>query len=256
MKRINLFPIIFCICFYSYSQTGCTDAQAHIVYAFNNAKNSLKANNITHLKFYANKALEAFERVQEALDDCNCAEVEAYTIESIEKLYKVPPIAKMAEAQYFVGKAKENAQKIITALDYCTVSDKGSSVVSVASSDDQDLSELEKEQLKLKQQQEALIKKQNALKQQLAKQKEAELNVEKQQLIVKSNAAISKNIQAYNELLDACHCNTEISDGSVKQNDKELMSKSVDEIKSYYLKSIKDLTSNYMNMLSTCDNED
>jgi len=257
MKRINLFPIIFCLCFYSFSQSGCTDAQAHIVYAFNNAKNSLKANNITHLKFYANKALEAFERVQEALDDCNCADVEAYTIESIEKLYRVPPIAKMAEAQYFVGKAKENAQKIITALDYCTVTDQGStSVTTTTSSDNQDLTDLEKEQLKLKQQQEALIQKQKALKQQLAKQKEAELNIEKQQLIVKSNAAISKNIQAYNELLDACHCNTEITDGNVKQNETQLMSKSVEEIKSYYLKSIKDLTSNYMNMLSTCDNED
>ena len=111
--------------------------------------------------------MEAFERVQEALDDCNCADVEAYTIESIEKLYRVPPIAKMAEAQYFVGKAKENAQKIITALDYCTVTDQGStSVTTTTSSDNQDLTDLEKEQLKLKQQQEALIQKQKALKQQ------------------------------------------------------------------------------------------
>jgi hypothetical protein len=256
MKRINLFPIIFCICFYSFSQSGCTDAQAHIVYAFNNAKNSLKANNITHLKHYANKALEAFERVQDALNDCNCADVENYTIESIQKLSKVPPIPKMAEAQYFVGKAKENAQKIITALDYCTISDQSTTSVTSISLDDQDVSNLEREQLKLKQQQEALIRKQNALKQQLAKQKEEEQNIEKQQLIVKSNAAISKNILAYNELLDACHCNTEISEGKATQNEKQLMTKSVEEIKSYYLKSIKDLTSNYMKMLSTCDNGD
>jgi hypothetical protein len=160
----------------------------------------------------------------------------------------------MAEAQYFVGRAKDYAQKIITALDYCTVPDK-STTSETTSFDDQDLTDLEKEQLKLKQQQDALLQKQKALKQQMAKQKEEELFIEKQQLIVKSNAAISKNIQAYNELMDACHCNSEVSDGNVKQNDKQLMSKSVDEIRTYYIKSIKDLTSNYMTMLSTCDNE-
>jgi hypothetical protein len=254
MKKISLFPVIFCCFSIGFSQSDCSNAQSHIVYAFNNAKNALKANNITHLKFYANKALESFEKVQSAMETCNCADVENYTLESIERLSKVPPIDKMAEAQYFVGRAKDYAQKIITALDYCTIPDKSTTSVTT-SFDDQDLSDLEKEQLKLKQQQEALLQKQNALKQQMAKQKEEELFIEKQQLIVKSNAAISKNIQAYNELLDACHCNSEVSDGNVKQNDKQLMSKSDDEIRTYYIKSIKDLTSNYMTMLSTCDNE-
>ncbi len=251
MKRTYLFPIIFFVYITSYSQSGCSDAQAHIVYAFNNAKNSLEANNITHLKFYANKALEAFERVQSALSNCNCQNVENYTYESIQKLNKVPAIDKMHDAQYFVGKAKEYAQKIITALDYCTASEQG---VTLASYDE--LSDLEKEQLKLKQQQEALQTQQEALKQQLAKQKKEELLIEKQQLIIKSNAAISKNIEAYNELLNACNCNTATQENSTAENEGELILKSVDEIKTYYIKSIKDLTSNYMNMLSTCDNED
>lgn len=222
-----------------------------MVYAYNNAKTSLKANNMTHLKFYANKALEAFERVHGILGECHCESVEFYTYESIQKLNKVPSIEKMHDAQYFVGKAKEYALKIITALDYCTASNEG---VTLASFDD--LSELEQEQLKLKQQQQALQQQQEALKRQLAKQKEEELLIEKQQLIIKSNAAISKNIQAYNELLNACNCNTMIHEKTSGNNESELMSKSVDEIKTHYLKSIKDLTSNYMNMLSTCDAED
>ncbi len=251
MKRTYLFPIIFFVCFHNYSQSGCADAQAHIVYAFNNAKNSLEANNITHLKFYANKALEAFERVQSVLGTCNCETVENYTFESIQKLNKVPAIDKMHDAQYFVGKAKEYAQKIITALDYCTASNEGVTLASY-----NELSDLEQEQLKLKQQQEALQQQQEALKQQLAKQKEEELFLEKQQLIIKTNAAIEKNIEAYTELLNACNCNTPIHDNASNNNESELISKSVDEIKRHYIKSIKDLTSNYMNMLSTCDNED
>lgn len=251
MKKISLFAFIFCCFSIGFSQSDCSSAQAHIVYAFNNAKNSLKANNITHLKFYANKALVSFEKVQSALETCNCADVENYTLESIEKLSKVPPIEKMAEAQYFVGKAKEYAQKIITALDYCTLSD--TSTASTVT--DYEITDLEKEQLKLKQQQEALKQQQEAIKKQLAKQKKEELLIEKQQLIVKTNAAISKNIKAYNEVLDACQCHTTIPDNAPKQSDNQLMSKSVDEIRTYYIKSIKDLTSNYMNMLSTCDNE-
>jgi hypothetical protein len=252
MKKIYLFSFIFCSYVCSFSQTDCSNAQAHIVYAFNNAKNALEANNITHLKFYANKSLDAFERVQSALETCHCESVENYTFESIEKLSKVPPIEKMAEAQYFVGKAKEYAQKIITALDYCTLSDN--STASVVT--DYEITDLEKEQLKLKQQQEALKRQQEAIKQQLSKQKKEELLIEKQQLIIKTNAAISKNIQAYNDVLNACQCHTEIPVNTAKQNTDQLMSKSVDEIRTYYIKSIKDLTSNYMNMLSTCDNED
>ena len=205
---------------------------------------------MTDLKFYANKALESFKKVQSVLGTCNCENVENYTYESIQKLSKVPNAIKRQDAQYFVAKARDYAQKIITDLDYCTASNEG---ITLASSDE--MTDLEKEQLKLKQQQEAILRQQEALKQKLAKQKEEELFIEKQQLIIKSNAAISKNIEAYNELLDACHCNTATTDKNVEQTNAQLMSKSMDEIKMYYLKSIKDLTANYMNMLSTCDTE-
>lgn len=251
MKKFFLFPLIFCFYSICFSQTDCSYSQSHIVYAFNNAKNALESNNITHLKFYANKSLEAFERVQSTLGTCKCAEVENHTFESIEKLSKVPPIEKMAEAQYFVGKAKDLAQKIITALDYCTLQDNSST----SAITNYETSDLEKEQLKLKQKQEALLKQQETLNKQLAKQKEEELWIEKQQLISKTNTAISKNIQAYNDILNACKCHTVFPDNTSKQNEKELMTKSVDEIRTYYIKSIKDLTSNYMTMLSTCDNE-
>jgi len=251
MKNILLFPFIFCVHFSSFSQSGCSDAQAYIVYAFNNTKTALEANNLTDLKFYANKALDNFKHVHKVLGTCNCKNVENYTYESIQKLSKVPPIEKKIQAQYFVGKAKDYAQKIITALDYCTASDQG---VTLAS--DNEVTDLEQEQLKLKRQQEALLKQQEALKQKLAKQRKEELFIEKQQLIAKSNAAISKNIQAYNELLDACNCHTEIPEDNGKQEGDRLISKSMKEIKAYYIQSAKDLTSDYMNMISTCDNED
>lgn len=250
MKKILLFLFLFCTYITSFSQSGCSDAQAHIIYAFNNAKDALESNNLTDVKYYGSKTLGSFKSVKKVIGDCNCENVESYTYESIEKLSKVANTKKMSDAKYFVAKSKEYAQKIITALDYCTVSEQNQSVTNY------EINDLEKEQLKLKQQQEQILKKQEDLKKQLAKQKEEELFIEKQQLILKSNTAISNNIQAYNELLNACNCNSEIQNNNEKQNDNQLMSKSVDEIKSYYIKSIKDLNSNYMNMLSNCDKTD
>ena len=250
MKKIFLFSLFAIPYFNSFSQSTCSDAQSHIFYAFNNAKDGLESNNITDVKYYAKKTLESFKSVQQVLGNCQCENVENYTYESIQKLSKVPRTEKMSDAKYFVAKAKDYAQKIITALDYCTVSDNSFANVST-----DELSDLEIEELKLKKQQEELLKQQVALKQKLNKQKEEELRIEKQQLIAKSNTALLKNINAYNEVLNVCQCTDKIMGNDLKKNEDLLMSKSVDEIRTYYISSIKDLTSNYMTILSSCDTE-
>ena len=258
MKIISLFPLLFCTYFISFSQSGCLDAQAHIIYAFNNAKDGLESNNLTDVKYYAQKTLESFKNVQSVLGDCDCENVENLTYESIQKLSKVPRTEKMSDAKYFVAKSKDNSQKIITALDYCTVTNKGISIVTdkeISPVIDDKLSHLEKEQLKLKQQQEALLKQQEALHQKMLKQKEADLRIEKQQLITISNAGLVKNIKAYNEVLHVCHCGTSIPDNYIGINNDQLMSKSIDEIRTYYIASSKDLTSSYLDLLNTCDSK-
>lgn len=248
MKILYLITLSFCTYFIGFSQNGCADAQAHIFYAYNNAKDGLESNNLTDVKYYAKKTLESYISVQNVLGTCDCENVENFTYESIQKLSKVAGTKKMSDAKYFVAKSKDYAQKIITSLDYCTVEVKSTTTVM-----NDDLSNLENEQLKLKQQQEELIKQQEALKQKLDNQKEEGLRIEKQQLIAKSNAALLKNIEAYNEILDACKCKTSISDNPSINSNNQLMTKSVDEIRSYYIITIQELTSNYMSMLSTCD---
>ena len=89
----------------------------------------------------------------------------------------------------------------------------------------------------------------------MLKQKEAELRIEKQQLITVSNAALVKNIKANNEVLHVCHCDTSIPDNYIDVNNDELMSKSIDEIRAYYIASSKDLTSSYLDILNTCDSK-
>jgi hypothetical protein len=258
MKIISLFPLLFCTYFISFSQTGCLDAQAHIIYAFNNAKDGLESNNITDVKYYAQKTLESFKNVQSVLGDCDCENVENLTYESIQKLSKVTRTEKMSDAKYFVAKSKDNSQKIITALDYCTVTNKGTSTVTdkgISPVIDDKLSYLEKEQLKLKQQQKELLKQQEALNQKMLKQKEADLSIEKQQLITISNAALIKNIKAYNEVLHVCHCGTSIPDNYIEISGDQLMTKSIDEIRTYYIASSKNLTSSYLELLNNCDSK-
>ena len=202
--------------------------------------------------------MESFKNVQSVLENCDCENVENLTYESIQKLSKVPRTEKMSDAKYFVAKSKDNSQKIITALDYCTVANTEKSTVTDEEINpvfDDKLSHLEKEQLKLKQQQEALLKQQEALHQKMLKQKETDLRIEKQQLITISNAALVKNIKAYNEVLQVCHCGTSIPDNYISISNDQLMSKSIYEIRTYYIASSKDLTSSYLDMLNTCDSK-
>lgn len=230
-----------------FAQQNCSDAQLHIVYAFNNAKLSLEANNLTHLKHYAEKSLQAFERVNSSLGNCDCTNVADLTYMSIDKLSKVEEQEKMHEAQYFVGKAKKFAQEIITELDHCTIyTSKEEELV--------ELSALEREQLKLKQEQEAIKQKQEELKQKLAEQARQEQYLAKEQLIIQTEAALNQNLKAYQDLLEACDCKKNVTIAPEKSSKDSLINKSIRDIRKHYLESFKTLTTDYIATLDDCEN--
>lgn len=250
MKKTYLFFFsLIAISHISFAQNNCTDAQLHIVYAFNNAKLSLEANNLTHLKHYAEKSLEAFKRVDASLTNCDCNNVADLTYMSIDKLSNVEEQEKMHEAQYFVGKAKKFAQEIITELDLCTVyTSKEEELV--------ELSALEKEQLKLKQEQEQIRLKQEELKQKLAEQAKQEQFLAKEQLIIQTEAALNQNLKAYQDLLEACDCKKNVTIVPEKSSKDSLINKSIKDIRKHYLESFKSLTTDYMATLDDCEDLD
>lgn len=230
-----------------YGQTACDDANSDLIYAYSHVKSSYNSNNISHLKYYANRSLEVFERSKKKLKECGCETAFDLAFEAAQLLSKVESAESYEDGRFFVKRARDIAQQSVTELDKCTVPTKD---IQVNNGSDQ-LSSLQVEQEKLKQQQEELKQRAEEIKIKMAEQNEMALKLKKEELINSYKSVISSNIESYNNALKVCNCDSKL----IKLEDKntDVSEKSIEEIKSYYLNSLKGLTSNYLVQLNTCD---
>lgn len=228
-----------------YGQTACDDANSDLIYAYSNVKSSYESNNKDHLKYYAKRSKEAFERSKKNLKACGCITSYDLAYEAVQLLSKVETAETFEDGRFFVKRAKEIGQQSITELDKFTVPTKDTPV-----DNSQSLSSLQIEQEKLKKQQEELKLRAEEIKMKMAEQDEMALKLKKEEMINSYKSVISSNVESYNSALKVCNCNQSL----IKLEDKniDVSEKSVDEIKLYYLNSLKGLTSNYLAQLNTC----
>jgi|SRR5690606_18008948 len=228
------------------AQNACDDANSDLIYAYSHVKTSYNANNISHLKHYANRSLESFERSKTKLKECGCETAFDLAFESAELLSKVEAAETYEDGRFFVKRARDIAQESVTALDKCTVPTSDA-----PASNNSQLSSLQQEQEKLKQQQEELKRRAEEINVKLAEQNEMELKLKKEQMINSYKSAISSNIESYNNALSVCNCAS--SPIKLENNTVDVSQKSLDEIKTYYLNSLKGITSNYLAQLNSCN---
>lgn len=229
-----------------FSQTSCDDANSDLIYAYSHVKSSYNANNISHLKYYANRSLESFERSKKKLKECGCETAYDLAFEAAQLLIKVETAESFEDGRFFVKRARDIAQESVTELDKCTIPTKDAPVVT----NNQELSSLQMEQETLRKQQEALKIRAEELKVKMAEQNEMELKLQKEAMINSYKSAISSNIESYNNALKVCNC----SNAAIKQENHniDVSQKSVEEIKIFYLNSLKGITSNYLAQLDLC----
>src|SRR5690606_2110365 len=227
-----------------FGQNACDDANSDLIYAYSHVKSSYNANNISHLKYYANRSLESFERSKEKLKECGCETAFDLAFESAQLLSKVETAETYEDGRFFVKRARDIAQESVTALDKCTVA-----TTNPANGDSQ-LSSLQMEQEKLKQQQEELKRRAEEINVKLAEQNEMELKLKKEQMINSYKSAISSHVESYNNALKICDCTN--SSIKIEDNAVDVSQKSLEEIKTYYLNNLKGLTSNYLAQLNSC----
>lgn len=230
-----------------FAQNACDDANSDLIYAYSHVKSSYNANNISHLKYYANRSLESFERSKKKLKECGCETAYDLAFESAQLLSKVETAETYEDGRFFVKRARDIAQESVTALDKCTVS---TSSPMTSSTGDSQLSSLQMEQERLKQQQEELKRRAEEINAKLAQQNEMELKLKKEQMINSYKSAISSNVESYNNSLKVCNC---ISSLIKVEDNTDVSTKSLEEIKTYYLNSLKGLTSNYLAQLNSCN---
>lgn len=242
MKKNYLFFLFITVYMQSFAQLSCEDAHSDVIYAYSHVKSAYDSNNITHLKYYSKKSLDAFNRAKVKLNACNCEASYNNAYDASELLDKVSNSETFEDGRFYVKRARDIAKKVIDELELCTQ----------LSVEDEALAELESEQFKLKQQQIELNLKEEEIKLKLAERDAKELRLKKEQLIKRNELALTANVKTFNDVLNACECGTEISE--IKRDKEVFLSKNLDEIKANYLTIIKSITNNYLQKLSACDN--
>ena len=248
MKNYYLFLVLL-VSFNFYGQSNCEEANSYLVIAYSHVKDAYDSNNISHLKYYANRSLESFKLSKKTLTNCGCEPALKLADKSIDLLAKVDDTETYEDGRFFVKRARDISKESVIEIDKCSMANYVPLEDDGSESDK--LSELQKEQLKLKKQQDVLKLKEAQIKTKLAEQKEQELTIKKKQLILAFESAISSHIKMYNETLKICDSKHDI----LKQNDtsQKLSTKSIEDIKIHYNNILKTLASSYLDELNMCN---
>ncbi|MDO7171485.1 hypothetical protein [Mariniflexile sp. AS56] len=242
----NLYFLLILITSISISaQSKCDDANYYLVSAYSHVKSSFEANNISHLKYYANRSIESLKLSKKQLTQCDCVPALTLADKAIFLLEKVEAEKTYEDARFYVKQGRDISKESVIAIEKCSTAP-----TKVSTTNNQALDDLEQEQLKLKQQQEALKLKEAEIKTRLAAQKEKDSQHQKETLILNYKTAISANIKTYNETLKTCDCDHT----PLKTMDdlEDSASKNIKDVKIYYINSLKALTLNYLSALDLC----
>jgi len=248
MKKHYLLYFLITTSFTINAQSNCDDANSYLVNAYSHVKDAYEANNISHLKYYANRSLESFKLSKKNLKDCDCQMALSLSDKAIDLLAKVENTETYEDGRFYVKRARDISKESVIEIDKCSASTN-----TYNDTEENDaLTDLQNEQLKLKQQQETLKLKEAEIKKKLTEQSEKELKLKKEQLILSYKNTIALNIKTYNETLKVCNCNGE----NIKTINslEDLTTESIEYIKKHYTNELKKLASNYLSQLNTCNN--
>ncbi len=242
MEKSYFIVLLFLVSTLSIAQSKCEDADSDLLYAYSHVKSAYKSNNISHLKYYSNRSLEAFERSKEKLKACGCNSAYDLAYDGAKLLVHVEKANTYEDGRFYVKRARDIAQKSIVELDKFTI----------LTNEEEELLTLESEKDKLEQLQNELKEKEAEIKAKLALQKEKESNLKKERLINTYKEAIANNIKTYNNILEICDCDPSTL-ADIKPKEEKIADKSVEEIKLLLIENIKGLTTNYLSRLDLCD---
>ena len=231
------------------TQTNYDEANYYLGSAYSHVKDAYDSNNISHLKYYANRSVESFELSKKPLKSCDCETAFELAEKAIELLAKVEDAETFEDGRFYVKRGRDVTKESMIEIDKCSAGVYNTNPVSTETSE---ISEIQNEQLKLKQQQEALRLKEQELKMQLAEQKEKELTLKKKELILSYESVVKANVKTYNETLKVCDCNHDPL--KLNESSEDLSSESFENIKSHFSNSLKSLASNYLSQLEVCAN--
>jgi len=173
----SLFAICIMVSFMA--TANCDNTYSSASYALNHTRKSFVAKNFDHQKYYAGKALEALEKAQRLVKQCGCNKALIPILQGIENLEKAIGQKDWDMGRYYTKKALNDTQQIIEFLDVYTNEHKEESPQSPEAGKDAgkyektlqlELSALEKQLLKITEEQKKLLERKKSLEAKLNKQ--------------------------------------------------------------------------------------
>ncbi len=235
------------------------DALTAASYAYSHSKKAHGANNVFHTQEYADKAVEAFEKVERLADKCGCDEANEIAYEAKTNMVSSLEQDTYERSRFYAKQAKELGPKLLEQLTDCQ-SNSGTYTDDIASNEeDEEISiasaEVLKKQQELENQKRQLEIEQQKLAQQIAEQQIAKAEFEKQreaelkeQSIVKNKAeqALQKLENALQELGIAFENESIKLQKDYVRSDQELKNETLKDTKSFYINRARELTKSAM----------
>ncbi|GAA4274614.1 hypothetical protein U6A24_08610 [Aquimarina gracilis] len=263
MKKIALILFLSCFIPKINAQNLYDDALTAASYAYSHSKKAHGSNNVYHTQEYADKAIEAFEKVESLADQCGCKKANETAYQARVDMQSSLEQDTYERSRFFAKRAKELGSTLLEQLTFCQAN-TGSyddSYTEEASIDEEndiaDLSDdVSNKQRELEEKRRQLEIEQRKLEQQIAEQNKQKAEFEarraaelKEQTIIKSKAeqALKKLENALQELSVVLNEEATFeSQADYLRSENELKNESLDDTKSFYVNRAKELTQTAM----------
>ena len=266
-KKIALPLFLSFFIFQINAQEIYDDALTAASYAYSHSKKAHGANNVYHTQEYADKAIEAFEKVEALAEECGCKAANEIAYQARVDMQSALEQDTYEHSRYFAKRAKDASPKLLDILTTCQANAGDYAYADEASIEEEEneIAEMKSEmaakqqeleaqrrELELEQQKlEAQIAEQNRMKAELEAKRAAEL---KEQAIVKTKAetALKKLESALQELSVVLNEKSSFETQSdYLRSENELKNESLDDTKSFYVNRAKELTQTAMQQFAS-----
>ncbi|NJB69641.1 hypothetical protein GGR42_000103 [Saonia flava] len=263
MKNFTLI-LFFSLLTTSFLSANCDTAYSAATYAVAHTKRALNADNFDHQKYYAERALEAFEKAEGLITNCGCNKALNPIIDGIDQLKSAIDPEDWDMGRYHTKRAFGYAQDVLTTMDVCSGNNNAPN-----NSVDPDLIEnivdqnLTEEQKRLAEEQKKLLKQQQILEQKIEEQKilaeQAKVNRQielEEQLRLKRVAEqslddLERKIKEL-AIIYGCDNTQSLINGYKSRKDEVLNNETLEETKNYYLQQTISLQAKAMEMFKKC----
>ncbi|MHA7059038.1 hypothetical protein ACWGOQ_0017565 [Aquimarina sp. M1] len=262
MKRIAPIVTLFCLVIQANAQNIYEDALTAASYAYSHSKKAHGANNVFHTQEYADKAIEALEKVETLTNECGCTEANETAYQAKTNMVSSLDQDTYERSRYYAKQAKDLGSKLLKQLTDCRVNgnNNDSYIGDVASAEEEEIAiaseEVAQKQKELEEQKRQLEIEQQKLQQQIAEQKKAQAEFDAQraaelkeqtQVKVKAEQALQKLESALQEL------SIVFDDDSIFESQKDylrsendLQNETLNDTKNFYVNRAKELTKSAM----------